>query len=137
MEYLIVVEQDGYLLYSQPHFVTWNSNKANVGSFKTAEESHTYKFDLKLLAGDVDGDIMVTNDDFNQLAKYYNRTWTEEGLQSEDPAVRAEQEMVRRCDFNHDGVVNALDRGSLYGNIGKSTTHVGYDYTKAPELQNY
>lgn len=112
--YYIVVERDGFLTYNGIANRTSNTGY----SLDIGTTSGSYLFNLRLIGGDADMNDKVDSTDLDILVKHYNNYVDAAGLSDED------NEIVKRCDFNQDGVVNALDRGFLIGNIGKS----GKDY---------
>lgn len=128
--YFIVVERDG--------FVTMNGGSNDLaGKLETINyyrqgqlslhrgQSRTYEFNLRLLGGDVDPDQdqNVRDGDLETLISYYNQYY------NPDTEPQTEEEKVlRRCDFNQDSVVNALDRFYLILNMGSSVTTYGDAY---------
>lgn len=119
-KYYIVVERDGY--------ITYNARKLrpnrNVYSLDLGSESHTYTFDLRLIGGDINGDQVVDNSDMEILVSHYNMSVNLPGFTDQ------EREIVRLCDFNEDGTVNALDRGFLIGNMNSKARDYPTDVKK-------
>ena len=115
-EYYVVIERNGFL--------TFNSRKWRPGPgiywLKLGNESKTYTFNLRLIGGDVNGDQRVNDDDMKLLVKYFNRMVGVPGTPED------EEEIIRRCDFNEDGAVNALDRMFLTGNMGSYDSSYPY-----------
>lgn len=128
--YFIVVERDG--------FVTMNGGSNDLaGALETISyyrkgqlslhrgQSRTYEFNLRLLGGDVDPDQdqKVRDGDLETLISYYNQYYN-----PDTEAQSEEEKILRRCDFNQDSVVNALDRFYLILNMGSSVTTYGDAY---------
>lgn len=114
--YYVVVERDGFLTYNGRKY----RQAPGRYTLKLGTTSATYTMNLRLIGGDVNGDQKVNDTDLNILISYYNRY---SGMPDTDPA---EEAIIKRCDFNQDGVVNALDRMFLLGNLG--TTDADYPY---------
>lgn len=114
--YYVVVERDGFLTYNGRKY----RQAPGRYTLKLGTTSATYTMNLRLIGGDVNGDQKVNDTDLNILISYYNRY---SGMPDTDPA---EEAIIKRCDFNQDGVVNALDRMFLLGNLG--TTDEDYPY---------
>lgn len=123
--YKIVVMRDGYLAYNQP----WSSHSFQIGE-AGENGSHTYQFDLRLYGGDIDGNQFIETTDFELFSPCYNKTYDVDAQVFDEDSELA---MLRRCDFNSDGVVNALDRVVIWGNEKKSS-RLSYDYVTAPTL---
>lgn len=131
-KYWIVVKRDGFVTFdgiSQKlsSTNTWGPNLDSKG------ESREFVMELRLLGGDVNMDGSVTEKklgskgDLEILVEHYNRYY--------DLGTKGETQdeiYVRRCDFNEDGVVNALDRAFLIGNIGSTVSSYKYE-TLQPE----
>lgn len=122
-KYYIVVERDGFLTYNGRKY----RPRPTAYSLELGTASKTYTFDLRLIGGDVNGDQKVNDTDLNILIEHYNRYTGLEGTSPEEEAI------TRRCDFNQDGVVNALDRGFLIGNLG--STDESYPYRSFSPIQ--
>ena len=126
-QYYVIIERDGFL--------TFNSRKYRPGAgfywMQLGTESKSYTFNLRLIGGDVNGDQVINDTDMNTLVQYYNRLVDVEGTPEEINAI------IRRCDFNEDGVVNALDRMFLTGNMGSKDSSYPYGndstYTRKPD----
>ena len=126
-QYYVIIERDGFL--------TFNSRKYRPGPglywMELGTESKSYTFNLRLIGGDVNGDQWINDTDMNTLVQYYNRLVGVEGTPEEI------DEIIRRCDFNEDGVVNALDRMFLTGNMGSRDSSYPYGnyntYTLQPD----
>ncbi len=113
--YCIVVEREGY--------VTYNGVRRYNGSYHrqlVPTSSAVYEFNLRLLGGDINGDLKVTESDRLKLIEYYNTHYD----RSVEATTDQEKER-RRCDFNRDGVINALDRAFLIGNMGSTMDTYG------------
>lgn len=115
-KYYIVVERDGFLTYNGRKY----RPRPTAYSLELGTTSKTYTFDLRLIGGDVNGDQKVNDTDLNILIEHYNRYTGQPGTSPEEEAI------IKRCDFNQDGVVNALDRGFLIGNLGSTDEHYPY-----------
>jgi len=106
--YRIVVKRDGFLLYDGTY--------ARANYRFAPRNSGIYEFNLRLAGGDATGDTCEINDeDFDLLNKYFNLNYDLEA----EPVTQEDHE-IRRCDYNLDGAVNALDRAVLLANKGKT-----------------
>ena len=114
--YYAVVERDGFL--------TFNTAKGrplqNLVWLELTTTSKTYTYNLRLIGGDIDGNQVINNLDMDILVKYYNRLAGMPGNTEED------ERYIRACDFNQDGVVNALDRMYLTSNLGLKDSSYPY-----------
>lgn len=125
--YFIVVERDGFLTYNSVRYAVRDSQGSRMYSLNMSENSATYTFNLRLIGGDIDHDNTVNNTDLSALILRYNEYWkTDEEMVGATQADINENAIIKRCDFNGDGVVNALDRAFLVGNTGQ--TGAKYDY---------
>ena len=127
--YQIKVERDGFATYSTAS----SYGDAFLDLRKTSTTvSQTMYWNLCLRGGDINGDGTINRGteknpgDMMILGGYFNvvipdepnETWTEEDIA-----------IMRRCDFNGDGVINALDRAYLLMNLNFKTS----DYSSIVE----
>ncbi len=126
-KYWIVVKRDGFVTFdgiSQKLSSTnqWGPNLDSQG------ESKEFVLELRLLGGDVNMDGSVTEKklgskgDLEILVEHYNKYYT-----LGTTGTTQDEIYLRRCDFNDDGAVNALDRAFLIGNIGATVSSYKYE----------
>lgn len=110
-EYCIVVERIGCATYDglAKHW-RW-----------TPQSSSNYQFDLRMVAGDINGDAMVNSVDRTELEKYMNHSVAE----AEAKGLTELAEAIRKCDLDQNGGVNSIDRMLLWQNLNKGTTTGG------------
>lgn len=118
--YYIVIERDGFVTYDNVSYNKGTATSESAPMLVLGSTSNTYTLEIQLKGGDVDQDQDIDKDDLQLLASYYNRYVDEAGVSEEENAI------IKRCDFNQDGVVNALDRAYLYGNQGFDGTKYSY-----------
>ena len=139
--YFIVVERIGCATYNGlSNRWRWTPEQANG-------RSQTYQFDLRAVAGDIDGNGMVNFVDRTELEKYMNHTVKEaedardKALAEGNTALAAEMdqlaENVRRCDLDQNGGVNSIDRMLLWSNLNKGTTSGGIYITLYTQVTPY
>ena len=98
-------------------------------------ESVAYRFDLQMVAGDINNDGQVNGTDRLRLEASMNHT-IQEALDLREAALKAGDEElaekyaelaeeIRRCDLDQNGGVNAIDRMLLWQNLNKGTTTGG------------
>lgn len=110
-EYCIVVERIGCATYDGlVKRWTW-----------TPRYSANYLFDLRMVAGDINGDAMVNSVDRTELEKYMNHSVAE----AEEKGLTDLAEAIRKCDLDQNGGVNSIDRMLLWQNLNKGTTTGG------------
>lgn len=110
-EYCIVVERIGCATYDGlVKRWTW-----------TPRDSASYLFDLRMVAGDINGDAMVNSVDRTELEKYMNHSVAE----AENKGLTELAEAIRRCDLDQNGGVNSIDRMLLWQNLNRGTTTGG------------
>lgn len=122
-KYYIVVERDGFVSFDSVAFNRINDTVASSPLMVLDTMSNTYQLDIHLRGGDVNQDQIIDDADLELLKQYYNRYVVEKGP---DEPLTEEEAYIKRCDFNQDGVVNALDRAYLISNLG--TTGRSYTY---------
>lgn len=120
-DYYLVVKRDGFLMYNGR--MGSNNPRGDIIPFHPDDSSSVYVKNIALRAGDVAYDSfghangIVDQNDLNLIKEYFNRNYNIE----QDPSLDDEEtKILRRCDFNLDGAVNALDRMILLSNYGSS-----------------
>lgn len=105
----------------RPGFVTYNSTEfGSSGTWTLGSVSKEYELSFQLIGGDLDGNGSVRAEDYNLFSDYYSKTY--------DQTVETEENLeLRKRDYNADGVVNALDRMVLWGNLNKSARNYRTD----------
>lgn len=98
-----------YIVVQRPGFVWYDSLRRQNACRWRPTETGTYEFNLQLRGGDVNGDQLIDNTDYNELVKYLNCTYDPEGDTEMD-------QKLLRMDYNADGGINALDRMILWNN---------------------
>lgn len=110
---------------SRPGFITYNPNGR---IWRPGDESATHELSFQLVGGDIYGqnntpDNVINESDYYEFDKYYNQAY--------DPTIYDPNkenaleipanvlELMKR-DYNADGVVNALDRMTIYANMGSN-----------------
>lgn len=109
--YCIVVERIGCATY----------DGVGRGWIWRPAESAAYRFDLRAVAGDINGDAKVDSTDRTELEKYINHSVAE----AEAEGMTEMAEAIRRCDLDQNGGVNLIDRMLLWQNLNKGTTTGG------------
>lgn len=119
--YALVIEREG--------FITYNGVAAGR-KIVIGKDSLNMRLDIRLLAGDIVGpdgsmvqDGFVDDNDYNMFLKYYN--WNVDVTTPEDQ-LTDEQRILRRCDFNGDAFINALDWAAIRTNMNKN--YLSYTY---------
>ncbi len=116
--YYIVVQRDGYVMYN---------GLEKIGSqLQLTADSATYEFSLQLIGGDVNNDGRVNQQDMAEFVKYFNQAYNinadlAHATKEEVDAYKA----LLRCDYNYNGIVNALDRQVLQKNLTKTGNSYG------------
>ena len=117
-EYHVLITRDG--------FVPFDSSSSNANRLlELPNESHTYDLTVGLRGGDLTGDSRINSEDLEELSKYYNQSvgTVTEGMTDDQKAVVAKQKL---CDFNVDGIINALDRAYVLANLGTDVNTYSY-----------
>ena len=131
--YEVVVKRDGFVTFDSR---TTQTPFLNLSSVERTS-SDTYPWYLCLRGGDLTGPDGTPNGsidmeyDMNLLVSNYNRvtdrpTLKVDGVDTTQEQREAEMAMLDLCDFNKDGLINALDRAYLLMNVNFSTS--SYDY---------
>lgn len=122
--YFLVVERDGFVTYNSP-YVMRRTGRDLFSLNIPNNESGSYSFKLSLRGGDVEKNQSVEMADLELLVEHYNAYYDRTAAE-----LNEFDRLTRRCDFNGDGVVNALDRAYLIGNIGANVNSYRYDELK-------
>lgn len=118
--YFLVVERDGFVTYNSPYVL--RRTVRNGASLKIPEkQSGVYTFNLSLRGGDIDRNQKVEMADLTSMIQHYNAYYDRNATELDEYDA-----ITKRCDFNGDGVVNALDRIYLIGNIGITVNSYAY-----------
>ena len=124
--YCIVIERIGCATY----------DGVNKRSMWVPEESANYRLDLRMVAGDIDGNGRVDTDDRTLLEKYMNHTLAEAEATGQTDLI----EWIRKCDLDQNGGVNSIDRMLLWNNLNRGATVGGITIqlyaTVLPEKMN-
>ncbi len=116
--YWIVVQRDGYVMY--------NGLTKPGSQLQLSTESATYEFSLQLIGGDVNNDGRVNQQDMAEFVKYFNQAYDiNADLARATEEEKEAREALLRCDYNYNGIVNALDRQVLQKNLTKTGNSYG------------
>lgn len=139
--YYVVVEKEGFITFNSvaPEFKKYTLEDGTEverdGRFTFDRGSHEYEFNLRLLAGDVNLDEKVDDNDYTFLENEFNKSYDKTKTNEELEALGLKN--IKTADLNFDGTVNALDRMILWGNknkqslepkVGEKDVVVAYDY---------
>lgn len=131
--YFIVVEKDGYLTYNtiEYYYRMQGSSDANDRAladrafFKLEKDSRRYELNIKLMAGDIDGDDECTLEkDYPIFTNNFNKTYN---LLADDKTLKQTNEYeLKLCDYNFDGIVNVIDRMVIRDYLSLSSRNYRY-----------